>query len=344
MSYVSNVVLNNDQISFEINNKSQDLKISFVNALRRILISDIYVWNIDNINFFINNSLFDDQLLKKRLVLIPIISNNANIEYDNITFTCEKINNEETIEDIYVKDFKCKYNNEEIEMDKLIKKEYFEILIGKLKNNQQISFEAKLVYSNANNKGSAYSPVSACTYKFKVDDKEASNISKNMNDEEKRQFNTQNIEKVYERNSIGEPLTYQFSYESIGYYENVYLFHDTINILKMKLLNIKEEITNKKSTKINIIENYENPDFYQFLMKDENDTLGNLLSTYINNDENVFYSGYLIEHPLKNEIILKIKLKDNNTIENVIETIIKHIDNLIKISDKVLIDFDKNID
>jgi DNA-directed RNA polymerase subunit L len=64
------------------------------------------------------------------------------------------------------------------------------------------------------------------------------------------------------------------------------------------------------------------------LIDDENETLGNLLSTYITYDENVFFCGYIIEHPLKRNVLLKIKLKNDNNLENVLLIIEKNIDHI----------------
>ena len=72
-------------------------------------------------------------------------------------------------------------------------------------------------------------------------------------------------------------------------------------------------------------------DFFNFLIDDENETTGNVLSTYITYDKNVSYCGYIIEHPLKKNFLLKIKLNDNNTIENTILIIEKNIENIIEI-------------
>ena len=77
------------------------------------------------------------------------------------------------------------------------------------------------------------------------------------------------------------------------------------------------------------------PDFYIFFIDQENETIGSLLSTYLSNDSDVFYCGFLIEHPLNKNIKLKIKLNSNNTFENVINIITNKIDNITNIIEKI---------
>ena len=64
-------------------------------------------------------------------------------------------------------------------------------------------------------------------------------------------------------------------------------------------------------------------------INDENDTLGNLLATYLTADKDVFFAGYIIEHPLKKNFILKIQLKENNSVENIILKMTEVIDLLL---------------
>jgi len=55
------------------------------------------------------------------------------------------------------------------------------------------------------------------------------------------------------------------------------------------------------------------------------------LSSYLTYDKDVFYAGYIIEHPLKRNFLLKMKLKDDNTFENIIKKLTETIDKLLKI-------------
>ena len=125
MPYISNLKISDDLISFDLDNKTGDIKISLANAIRRTITSDIYVYTIDenNIEFFENTSMLNNEFLKHRLSLIPIISDLENINYENLIISCKKNNGSEYIENIYVNDFVCKdiTNNTIIENEKIFK-------------------------------------------------------------------------------------------------------------------------------------------------------------------------------------------------------------------------------
>jgi DNA-directed RNA polymerase subunit L len=129
-----------------------------------------------------------------------------------------------------------------------------------------------------------------------------------------------------------------FSVESIGFYEPKTVFLLGIESLIEKLSMIHLEFNNKKSKKVIIKYDEENEDFFNFLIDEENETIGNLLSTYITYNDNVFFSGYLIEHPLKKNIILKIKLNKDNTLDNVISIITINIDKIINILKNIIVE------
>ena len=348
MPFISNLKINNDLISFDLDNSSNEIRISFVNAIRRTIISDIYTYAIDekSVNFFENSSMLNNEFLKHRLTLIPVVSDLelSDINYENIVISCKKNNDGENMESIYVKDFICKDITTEkiIDNDKLFGGEpqkeykYENILLCKIKNKQQLSFDAKLVKNNAEHGGSVFSPVSKCIYTFKIDDKEVKKMTSNMNETEKTAFNTLDIERVYAKNDKGEPNVYQFCIESIGFYKPKNIVLLGIESLINRLNNLKTDFNNKKSKKVELVENDINPDFFDFLIDNENETIGNLLSTYITYDENVFFCGYVIEHPLKKNIVLRIKLNVNNNLENIISLIDKNIDNITGLLNNIM--------
>lgn len=304
---IQNLTQKNDIIEFDINNKKSEYKISFCNALRRILISNIkcYCINFNEIKMHENNSIFNNEFLKKRLSLIPIISNHKQYNYEHLVIYCEKKNDEEIHESVYVRDFKIKDTmiNKEYDIKDFCK--YPDLLFTKLQNNQYIHFEAHLTNSNAFEGGSSFSPISSCAVTFKN-----SNI-KNEKDIEKR-------ERDYDVNKDNSPSIYQFKYENIGFYEGK-------EVLQLALQEIQDRLELMKLKFKNI--EYQN-DFYIFNIEDENDTLGNLVTSYLLDHKDINYSSYQIVHPLKNNIV--VKLKTDQKKEKLFDIIEKTIDNLKK--------------
>jgi len=329
MSYILNKKLNNNTLTFDLINSSKNIKISLANAIRRIIISDIPVFSIDekSIIFHENNTVLNNEFLKHRLSLIPIKSDLENVDYENLLITCKKNNDNELIENIYVSDFECIDTNKNIVIENELIFPYPKILFAKIKNNQFISFESKLTNNNSENGGSQFCPVSTCIYTFKIDKKKTDEIVKNLEENKKNSFNTQEIQRVYEKNDIGDPNVYQFVLESIGFYDCNKIIEIGLDSLINRLSVIKTELKNNKSKKINLLNTAD--EFYNFLIDNENETIGNLLSSYLSYEKEVFYCGYIIEHPLKKNIILRIKLNNDNNIENIIFTIDNSINMII---------------
>jgi len=342
MNFISNIKktgVNDQFLNLQIENKNNEIKISLVNALRRTMISDIetYCIDTDKVTFFENNSILNNEFLSHRLSLIPIISDNKNIDYENLTIQCIKKNNDENIMSVYANDFICKNNKSNEVYDNSLIFKHPSILFAKLKINQFFSFEASLIKSTQSNSGSQHSPVSTCVYTFSVDEEESNKVKKNMNKDEIKSFETQDIERVYSKNSKGSPKIYNFVIESIGFYESIEIFNKAIIYLIEKLNNLSKEFDSQNSSKIILItENIDNAEYFEFEINDENDTLGNLLSSYLLENDTVFYSGYIIKHPLNKKIELKIKLKNENNLENIILTIKKINSDIVKLLEKMI--------
>lgn len=311
---VKNYSIKDNVVKFQLNNSKGLYKNSFPNALRRILISyiDCYTIDVDNVKFLENNSLFNNEFLKQRLSLIPIISTN-NENYEFLEISCEKRNEIENIDDILTSEFKIKDRT----TDKELKIENFisdlDILFSKLQINQNIKFEASLKKGNAFNDGSAYSPVSSCVVTFH---------NSNYDKEEVIQR-----ERNYDLNSNNDPYIYDFYYENIGFFKSEDLIKLACDILIKKLQEFKNKMDNLE---------YEN-DFYTTVLNNENDTIGNLFTTYLLDNKEIVYCGYNIFHPLKNDIFIKIKIDGKK--DKLYKIIEQTIDQLINMTEKLKKEF-----
>ena len=315
MSIIDNFSVENNCVKFQINNTKGIYKICFTNALRRILISHIkcHIIDFNDTNFIENNSLFNNEFLKSRLCLIPILSNNKTVNYDFLQVSCSKKNDSNTIEDVLVSEFKIKDRTTDEELNI---KDFFvhqDLLFTKLQIDQHINFEANLKKNDAFNGGSFFSPVASCVVTFNN-----SNYSKEPIIERERN---------YDLNTKNEPKTYDFYYENIGFYDSKEIILIGCDVLIEKLNDFK--------TKFDEYE-FKN-EFYYFLIKDENDTIGNLFTSYLLDDKLIEYSGYNIDHPLKNEIMVKIKINGNKDL--LFKTINTTIDNIISMISTLKKDF-----
>ena len=312
MSIINNFTNKDKCVKFQINNANGQFKICFPNCLRRIIISyiDCYSVDFESIKFIENNSLFNNEFLKERLKLIPIISNN-NEKYELLELSCIQNNETETIEDVYSSNFKIKdtTNNKELDITKFIEEQ--EILFTKLQNNQKINFEAKFKKGNAFTHGAAFCPVSSCVVTFHNTDYDKEAIIER--------------ERNFDLNQVNEPKIYDFSYESIGFYKPEEIIKIGFEVMIEKLNIFKNKFTDYEYTN----------DFYHFHILDENDTLGNVFTAYLLENKEIKYCGYENIHPLKNEITIKIKIEGTKEklmelIENTINELIKKTENMKK--------------
>ena len=70
-------------------------------------------------------------------------------------------------------------------------------------------------------------------------------------------------------------------------------------------------------------------DAKDFIIVDEDDTLGNSITYYLyKNKKDIEYAGYIIPHPLDNKLIIRIKTSSKNKEKEVFN---KEIDNMLKI-------------
>ena len=328
MPYIKNINTIENSLKFEIDNHSNNFKISFTNALRRIILSEINTWAIDEhkIEFIENNSILNNEFLKHRLGLIPIASH-KELNYENLVISCNVKNEEETIKSIYVSDFEIydEVLDETYDIKDFVK--YPNILFAKLQNNEYFSFNARLSNKTAQEGGAQYCPVSTCIVTFKHDENDLKNNIQQIEKNEQQSFIINNKEKIYKRNNQGNPLFYEINIETIGFYENKSIIEKGLTILEEKI-NLYDE-----SSKDIELEN----GFYILKIDNQNDTLGNLISSYINDEKDIQFSGYIIEHPLYENIILKIKTdlnkadllklisEKNNYIKDLIHTLKKEL-------------------
>ena len=116
-----------DELEFVL----KDATIPFVNAIRRIAMSQIPVFAIDTVTFYENNSAMFDEYIANRLALLPLKTEDGYKEGDEILFSL----NEEGPCTVYSKDLKSH--------DKKIKCVHDKIPIMKLLEGQTLRLEAK---------------------------------------------------------------------------------------------------------------------------------------------------------------------------------------------------------
>ena len=314
------------------------------------------IHNITNSDIIINKNTcaLHNEFLAHRISLIPIFIDDSEIVNFNpkkYKFIIKKKNNTANIINITTQDFEIYDENNKKYPDSIreylfpknpITNDY--ILITKIKpnlydlqNGEEIDIEA-FASKDIAKTHSRWCPVSQCSFGNVIDiesaneaflikvSKTESETGKKLTEEKiqsmRQQFNTLDAYRYYIKNMYDEPSEVEFMIETECRLTPQYIFGQSIDILKNKLLQFIEKLD--KDIQIQPIPNVEN--FFELYIKDESYTLLNVLQSLIYNfnlrqtESSILeFIGYYSSHPLDNVMILKIKfvkfLKEKDTIQ-----------------------------
>lgn len=180
-----------------------------------------------------------------------------------------------------------------------------------------------------------FSPVSQCSYEYSLDSNEERieqmfttwlSVAKKIENIDKssekyntvwREFNTMQIKRCYLMNEKQQPYSYDFTIETIGTLPIKYIVSRACDVgenLCNRYVNI-DTIVNDKN--ISVSPANSRIIGFDFLIRQQDHTLGNLLQTWLveNHIEGtsvpkITYAGYSVPHPLRDEIILRIGVED----------------------------------
>ena len=363
---ISNVNMRNNELVFEISN----IDLSFVNALRRIILSEIpsiafrtEPYDKSMVKIINNTSNLHNEFIVHRIGMIPIhIKDVETFDIINYKFVLNVKNTTHTTIDVTTKDINVlKLNNGEfIPVGKDIRDSFFppdpltkdHILIMRLKpdntgknEGEHLHFEATASKSNGN-ENARWSVVSQASFQYKIDPKKAevalqeylqkhqnkkgSNLSDNEIETLKNRFRLTFADRYYHTNERLEPDEFIMTIESIGVMNPKDIFKQSIHILSDKLKQFINKIENEHPS-IEIVKSDSLQEAYDVNIKDEDHTLGYLLQSYITNlYDDINYVGYVQPHPLENKIVLRLSL---DTIDNVKKNIIDCCNKIIIMAD-----------
>jgi DNA-directed RNA polymerase subunit L len=181
------------------------------------------------------------------------------------------------------------------------------ILITRLRTNEQLHFKANLVLHTARD-NAAFSPVSLCNFFYLQDPVVA-----------KKKDNILDKERSYYTNKYGDANAVQFEIEPINNLIGPkYLVNKAFEIIIDKLNNLISTIASEGF----VLQPFQDlKSTFDFVIQNEDDTLGNIIMSYIHNkyvredkaaldNMHCSYVGYICPHPLKAELILRITLDD----------------------------------
>jgi DNA-directed RNA polymerase alpha subunit len=347
---ISNVSTKNDTITFKISN----INVSFVNALRRTILSDIPTavfettpYENNKCTIRENTSRLNNEILKQRLSCIPIHIKDLDT-LENLEVELEKENTSESIMNITTNDFKIKDTTtdkylSDTEVKKIFpidKKTGEHILFARLRSKiaktlpgEKITLTCKITSSTASQNG-AFNVVSTCAYSFE-DDVKKQNIewekhSKKIGEEEKvdMQLKKKNWFN-HEAKRFYKDDAFNFIIETIGVYSNIELIKKACSIIINKLNTLKELYNSNKGlieeSKSSIIKNC-----YDVTLPNEDYTIGKIIEYIIHmdfykNGSELSYIGFTKKHPHDTESYLRFAFnqEENYNIDSAL-TVLNH--------------------
>lgn len=345
MSLITDVkIVDENNCSFILNNIDK----SIVNALRRTIMSDIPTFKFrtepyekNDVKIFKNTCALHNEFLTHRIGMIPVyIEDPDSFDTSRYIFRINKKNDTETIIDVTTEDIKVFYLNDLQEETEIDSSKFFKpneltgeyILITKLKpdqfgndNGEELQLEAKLsVGTGKENAG--YSPVSKVVFFNSIDQKEAKNeIKRIIADKEtteklsteqkqriKKSFENYEAYRHFHKDKNGNPNKFNFEIESIGTLTVNQIMNKALDIIE-KNINYFNMVIDSENDDIEINESLTVMKALDINIKGHGHTLGNILQSYlfrnfIEEGDKLQFVGYKIPHPLKKELVLRIKI------------------------------------
>jgi DNA-directed RNA polymerase subunit L/DNA-directed RNA polymerase alpha subunit len=359
-----NIVTEGNKLSFDI----YDVDVSVVNALRRVMISELpsLAFSFDpnakenDIVIKKNTGSLHNEFLGHRISLIPIHFSKDDMEAfrrEQYKFVLKKHNTTTsmmnvTSEDIIVYDETDKEYPKDVR-DRLFPANHFtnnHILITRLKpnlfnkeNGDEIHIEAH-ASMGIGKMHSRWTPVSLCTYFNILDEKSVEKglsdyISKNkhsgLDEQELRtRFNTLEKYRHYKKNKYDEPNAFHFEIETECGMDCKYIVSKGFEVIMEKIKSFISNIGDKTTVDVK-----QSQGMTFITIQGEDDTLGNLVQAMLYNlyiregdVRNIHYIGYYKPHPLEDNIVLKVKTDEDPImlVQTGCRLIVEHINDLLQ--------------
>lgn len=175
-----------------------------------------------------------------------------------------------------------------------------------------------------------FNPSSQCSYRYTPDTDEGKLaelwekwlIQKKVNKKDletqtdrkealKREFNTLERFRSYLVDSRDEPFSFDFTVETVGSMSPEDMVYKGLVALSSVPDKYSTLDVNDLPDNVEIRPADSNIRGYDFVIQNEDHTLGNMLQTWIvENDDSVDYAGYKIPHPLRDELVIRLGVED----------------------------------
>ncbi len=304
-----------------------------------------------DVNVIKNSTPMTNEMLAHRIGLIPVhVKDPLEFDPSEFKFVLHKTNPTQEPMDVKASDFEV-YEKMGSEWEKISTSKFFPpnpitndtCLITCLKPKMGDNIEevhVECVASLGNGRENArFIPTCECAYGYSRDD-DADKIRKAFeswcsrykkidassleSDPEKkdvllREFNTLEIQRVYKVDENGEPNSFDFRIESVGILDPKYILYRACKVGSDLFARFGDGDEENEGLPEEVYVRPADSEMtgFDFLILRQDHTLGNAIQTWldlhlIDPNGNIYYAGYKIPHPLKDEMILRIGVRDNS--------------------------------
>ena len=309
MAQVENKKISND--GFTLSCEFKDFPVSFVNALRRIVLANIPTVVVRDVTILENTTQLPHEMLKHRMEMLPIYiqPNDSSLVKDTKIELKIKADKDRIVT---TDDFKVESRKEGI----LMKDRDFNtpLLFLHLRQGESVHVTAGLSIENDN-----VSQVCVSTTKWHIDPELVKGARKKFEEsgQDVRIFDNTLQQRYYSRDERGRANWFDFLIESIGVVKSEDILKMGVKILQKKMDEyIREALEN--------IQKESDPGTCNVTLEQGGHTIGYLMQEVIYSDANVKFVSYDVPHPLKNTMVLRWNSEKSP------ESILKNAQELIK--------------
>lgn len=284
---------------FELSCEFRNFPVTFVNALRRLVLSGVPTVVIQDVQILENTTQLPHEMMKHRVEMLPVnvspedasTIRDTKIELRILPDKADKVR-VITTDDFVVESNRGKVLMKDRDLDK-------PILFLRVRPNESVHLKARLGVESKN-----ASQVCGCSTKWHVDPERAKEDKKVYVEKggDPIAFDNFYIQQSYSRNEKNRPDWIDMSIESIGVLSCKDILKYAVGILKVQVEAYMKEALEK-------INREKEPGSYNVSLEQGGHTIGALLQEVLYSDENVDFVGYDIPHPLRNLMVLRFYTK-----------------------------------
>ena len=333
---ISNIDEESNILKFTLSN----VNVSYANALRRVLLSDIPIivfktqpYKENNVNILINKTRMNNELLKQRISSIPIHINNIN-EFPYEDYEVELDMNNDTnsmvfvttenfkIRNIATKNYLSATETKAIFPPDPITGDYIDIIrlrpkLSDVMESEKLKFSAKLAISKAG-VDAVFNVVATIAYGNTLDPTKIKDTWEEKEKELKEKYEKEEIASMkadwllLDAKRLYIADSFDFILETIGIYSNFKLMNLASTKLIEKLYMFLDALKSNANLIIEPADTMEN--CYVIIIENEDYTIGKIMEYYLYNTlfvekKEINFVGFLKKHPHDTDSFIKMSYK-----------------------------------